>query len=120
MMGYGLVGFAQRQSAQEIALALRQQGEQSIGTSALLSTDRETTIRNCPPDGRQQHDVVEGLFQKIYRTGLHRPYGQPYVRIAGHNDQRQTHIASGKFFLKIEPAHAGHVYVHDQAVAGIR
>ena len=121
LVGDDLVHLAFDHPLQYLAFAGGQRGQPRLALVGFLHALR-LVGRRCQRavHRRQQRFLVERFFQKVVRTAFHRLHCHRYVAVAGNEDHRPGVAARLQLFVQLQPAHARHADVQDQAAAAGR
>jgi len=116
IIGNLLVGMARHQPLQHIALAVRQGGEAALNRAALGLT---FLVAMVPVERRlhrrEQNLVLEGLFQEIDGTDLHRFQRERHVVVSCDHDHRYGDLELAQAPQQIDAADLGHFHIRYDA-----
>ena len=86
----------------------------------MLSPQPTRWFRDRQLDGVQQILIADGLGQKLYRTGLHRPNRHRNIGMPADEDNRKSDVCFGQLLLKIETTASGQSHIQDQASLAVQ
>jgi len=71
--------------------------------------------RGALGDARDEGHRINGLFEKVLRTPVKRPDRERYGAVGGQKEDRNARAPADELRLNLEPVHAGHLHVEDDA-----
>ena len=86
-----------------------------------LFTERRLLRRPCSRSGGALSDAcdevhrINGLFEKVRRATVKRPDRERNGAVGGQKEDRNARATADELRLNLEPVHAGHLHVEDDA-----